>query len=92
MQTTVTANTAVWASDGYHGPLQPQEYTLAERFTTTDSEHKHLSGKPFTLLKVIDQPDDLHDECVLPMFLVEVGGEQLEVFADEICVGFMPLA
>lgn len=43
-------------------------------------------GQEVTIKKVIDRPDNEHDEEVLPMFLVEFndGDDDLEVWQDEL--------
>jgi hypothetical protein len=53
-------------------------------FETLDTSLQHLNGLPAKIVAVTRRADPTHDEEVLPMYTVEVGGETIEVWSDEI--------
>lgn len=69
----------------YTNGLEPQEHTLGDIFYCAGSDFKHLSGKPYRLIRVLDNPDtDPIDPELAPMFEIEVDGERTEAFLDEV--------
>lgn len=54
-------------------------------FTTPFDQHKDREGEPFTLVCVIDQPDQTHDAEVLPMYLIRFAdGTEIEAWPEEV--------
>lgn len=45
-----------------------------------------MVGRPFTVKRVIDTPDETVDECVLPMFEIEIDGITFDAWPEEVLV------
>lgn len=59
-----------------------------ETFQTPYEQHRHRQGHAFTVLKVIDKPDDKHDAEVLPMYRIRFAdGGEIEAWPEEIIPG-----
>lgn len=53
-------------------------------FNAVYEQYRDLDGKPFRLVRAIDQPDDTHDEDVLPMYVILIDGREYEAWPEEI--------
>ena len=59
-------------------------YTYRPTFRARYAQYKELDGKPFTVTNVIEEADDEHDEEVLPMFVIQIDGQQIEAWPEEV--------
>lgn len=56
-----------------------------QTFTTPFDQFAHREGDEFTVIRVIDQPDENHDAEVLPMYeICFTDGEQIEAWPEEV--------
>ncbi len=54
-------------------------------FTTPYDQYANREGQPFTVLRVIDQPDEAHDAEVLPMYVIRfTDGLEIEAWPEEV--------
>jgi len=55
-------------------------------FKTTDSGLQKFNNKPVKIIGVISEPDDMHDEEVLPMYILNISKDRkyIEAFKDEL--------
>ncbi len=67
-----------------------------DMFQTPFEQYKHLNGTPFVVLEAVFEPGEEFDREVLPMFKIDVAGEEIlawpeEIFAHEhtACLGCM---
>ena len=54
---------------------------------TNDTTYQHLNGMEVDILRTITEANDDYDQDVLPMIEIEVGGEHLTVWPDELKEG-----
>lgn len=61
-------------------------YTYLKTFAELGGydQYRELHGEPFTTMRVIDQPDETHDACVLPMFEIAIAGLVIEAWPEEV--------
>jgi hypothetical protein len=67
-----------------------------DMFQTPFEQYEQLNGEPFVILSAVFEPTDEIDREVLPMFKIDVAGEEIlawpeEIFAHEhaACLGCM---
>lgn len=57
-------------------------------FNSPYEQHANRIGQSFTVLSVIDKPDESHDEECLPMYRVRFeDGTEIEAWPEEVIVG-----
>jgi hypothetical protein len=61
-------------------------YNYRETFHKCYEQYKELDGKTFTVVRVIEEADDQHDQEVLPMFVIQIDGQQIEAWPEEVLV------
>jgi hypothetical protein len=55
------------------------------KFKTEYSDMKRHNGKIVTVVKIIDKPDEYHDEDCLPMYVVQTDSlEEFEAYPEEL--------
>ena len=60
-----------------------------ETFTTTFQQFAEREGQTFTVVSVISEPDENHDEEVLPMYRIRFAdGEEIEAWPEEVLPPF----
>lgn len=61
------------------------ETVFRETFTTPFDQYSERKGQAFKVIRKLTEPDDDHDEEVLPMYIIEfLDGVQIEAFPDEV--------
>jgi hypothetical protein len=45
---------------------------------------RDLNGHPFTIIRAITEADATHDAEVLPMYVIDIAGTQIEAWPEEI--------
>ena len=58
---------------------------MCSKFHAVYDQHSNRDGEEFSLVKVIDTPDESHDAEVLPMYLIRFNdGQEIEAWPEEI--------
>lgn len=59
--------------------------TVRPTFRSPYDQHADRNGQPFTLIRSITEPDDKHDEEVLPMHVIRFeDGTEIEAWPEEV--------
>jgi hypothetical protein len=58
--------------------------TYRPAFFACYDQYRELNGQPFSIVRVIDTADETHDQEVLPMFVIQIDGKQIEAWPEEV--------